>query len=64
VSVNYVYSIDENNEIKVWSGTEIPDAPPFLLQPHRPDGEPWADRAEAEAWVSEYISGLEEAPTE
>lgn len=53
--MNYRYEIDEANAIRVYAD----DADvPFLFQPDYPNGTPWADRADAEAWAQLYIASL------
>ena len=56
---NFRYEIDENNAIRCWN-LDIPDEQgrPFLYQPVNPNGNAWADHAEAEAWVNEFIQEL------
>jgi hypothetical protein len=60
----YKIEIDEANVIRVWdeaSPTET--GAPFLLQDVHPDGHAWADRAEAEAWITGLLASWE-APAE
>lgn len=55
----YRYEIDADNAIRVWD-EENPNEldAPFLFQPDWPNGTPWADKAEAQAWVELYIESL------
>lgn len=57
--MRYVYEINEKNEVRVWDN-ERPNEnnAPFLFQPDWPNGTPWTDRAEAEAWVNLLIDSL------
>lgn len=57
--MRYRYEIDQNNAVRVWDD-ENPNeyGAPFQFQPDRPDGQPWADRAEAQAWVDAFIAEL------
>ena len=57
--MRYEFTISNSNEIRVWD-TENPNenGAPFLFQPDRPDGTPWANRAEAEEWVQNRIADL------
>ena len=54
--MRYRYEIDSQNAVRVWDN-ENPNetGAPFFLQPDRPDGQPWANRAEAQAWVEAFI---------
>lgn len=56
----YEYSIDENNVISVWNtempNDDVPGNPPFLLQPHYPDGSEFENADAAKAWVENAIS--------
>lgn len=53
----YRYEIDSVNAIRVWDdkNPNENDAP-FLYQPDKPDATPWANAAEAEAWIVELIN--------
>lgn len=66
--MRYRYEIDDANAVRIWDD-ENPNenGAPFFYQPDRPDRTPWANRAEAKAWVDEFIAFLlrpapEEAP--
>lgn len=50
------YEINENLEIRIWSSTsdELID-PPFLFQPHYPDGSLFEDFNAAEQWAINWI---------
>lgn len=56
------YELEEGtNAVKVFYGdSEVPS----LYQPHWPNGEIWADAAEADAWAKLYIASVtdESAP--
>jgi hypothetical protein len=55
----YHYEIDTDNAVRVWD-LENPNEfnVPFLFQPVWPDGTPWSDRSEAEAWVELFIDSM------
>lgn len=57
--MRYRYEIDEHNIVRVWDD-ENPNenGAPFLLQDVHPDGRPWFDRAEAQAWIDAFIEEL------
>lgn len=63
---NYQYEIDDENVIRVWDlNNTNEENKPFLYQPVKPEGEAWADKAEAETWVNNYIQELlKPAPVE
>lgn len=48
------YEVNENNEVYGWP-TEDKSGAPFLYQPHHPNGTPFADRADAEAWAEKWL---------
>lgn len=50
------YTITENNEVVIKFG----DAENGLVQPHWPDGTPWADTAEATAWAVAKVAEYED----
>lgn len=52
----YRYTID-NNAISVWNIEHTWQPEPFLLQPERPDGTPWANEAEAQQWIESLLNG-------
>jgi hypothetical protein len=56
---HYYYEIDENNAVKIWDET-CPNEEnlPFFYQPEKPDGKPWNDKAEVEAWTENFIKDL------
>jgi hypothetical protein len=57
--MRFRYEIDEKNAIRMWDDENPTDTgAPCLYQPDRPDVAPWADRAEAQAWVDAFIAGL------
>ena len=57
--MRYRYEIDIHNTVRVWDD-ENPNenGAPFFLQDVHPDGRPWVDRAEAQAWVDAFIASL------
>jgi hypothetical protein len=57
--MRYRYEINEINEVRIWDD-ENPNenGAPFFYQPDRPNATPWADRAEAQAWVDAFIADL------
>jgi hypothetical protein len=57
--MRYRYEIDDANAVRVWDD-ENPNktGTPFFYQPSQPDSTPWADRAEAQAWVDAFIEHL------
>ena len=58
------YEIDELNAVRIWNDDNpYEDDAPFFYQPNKPDGNPWIDKAEAEAWVVDLINGLLNPPT-
>ncbi len=62
---NYKYEIDENNTVRVWENKNLnSDTPPFLLQPHYPNGEPWESKDSAEKWINDMISEWSIPPVE
>ena len=50
------YFIDENNAVTI----KQDNSGASLFQPHHPDGTPFADVAEAEAWVTKYLADAAE----
>ena len=57
--MRYRYEIDDANAVRVWDD-ENPNetGAPFQLQDVHPDGRPWVDRAEAQAWVEGFIAHI------
>jgi hypothetical protein len=57
--MRYRYEIDAQKAVRVWDD-ENPNenGAPFFYQPDRPNGQPWLDRAEAQAWVEAFIAEL------
>jgi hypothetical protein len=54
--MRYRYEIDNANAVRVWDDenpTETGAA--FFYQPNHPEARPWADFAEAQAWVDAFI---------
>lgn len=51
----WTYTIDENNA--VW-GYAPNQTQACLFQPDQPDGTPWADKAEAEAWAVDWADSM------
>ena len=61
--MRFRYEIDEQNAVRVWDDENpTENGAPFFYQPDRPDGLPWADRAEAEAWAEAFIEELVNPP--
>jgi hypothetical protein len=58
--MRYRYEIDNNKAVRIWVN-ENPNEndAPFFFQPDQPDGTPWADEAEAEAWAVAFIAELD-----
>jgi hypothetical protein len=57
--VRYRYEIDDANAVRVWDDENPTETgAPFFYQPDRPNATPWADRAEAQAWVDAFIADL------
>lgn len=57
--MRYRYEIDDANAVRVWDDENPTETgAPFFYQPDRPDATPWADRAEAQAWVEAFIADL------
>jgi len=67
--MKYIYKVDEKNQVRVWN-TENPNEKnlPFIYQPVWPDGTPFENKEQAEAYAqlvvesclnpnSEYITG-------
>lgn len=49
------------NEVLIWIGmTEEPN----IVQPHWPDGTPWASDEDAKAWAEAYIESAENPESE
>jgi hypothetical protein len=63
--MRYRYEIDNNKAVRIWDN-ENPNEndAPFFFQPDQPDGTPWADKAEAEAWAVAFIADLSAATPE
>lgn len=62
---HYEYAVNDSNVVEIWNLAN-PDElnRPFIKQPINVDGNPWADKAEAEAWATAYIQELLAAPVE
>jgi hypothetical protein len=59
----YHYTINENNEIRIWDITNpYENGQPFFYQPDHPSARPWYSLEEAEAWVEYIISEWEKPP--
>ena len=53
------YTLDSENAVNVfYNDSEVPS----LYQPHWPNGDAWADAAEATAWAELYVASLEGYP--
>jgi len=57
--MRYRYELDDQNIVRIWDD-ENPNenGAPFFYQPDHPDARPWVDRAEAQAWLDNFIAGL------
>ena len=55
--MEFRYEIDENTAVHIWSDLSTE---PFIFQPHTPEGEPWADEAEATQWAEDFIVKCQE----
>lgn len=51
------YEVTEANEILAWND-ELEQTEPFLYQPHYPDGQPFADAADAQAWAEAWYASF------
>jgi hypothetical protein len=47
------YEIDENLTVRVWVEQQ---EEPMLLQPFKPDGQPFKDHEDAEDWANRYVA--------
>ena len=57
--MRYRYEIDDQNIVRVWDDENPNESgAPFFYQPYHPEGRPWVDRAEAQAWADEFVAGL------
>lgn len=61
----FTYEIDTNNAIKMWD-SENPNEndAPFLFQPDWPNGTPWANKKQADAWAKAFIVALDNPESE
>jgi hypothetical protein len=58
------YEIGTDNSVRIWLHNLGKDDAPVLYQPFVPETkEPWASRAEAEAWAQGVCAEYESAPT-
>lgn len=57
------YEVDETNTVRAWND-ELVQTEPFLLQPHHPDGTPFTDKADAEAWAAAWFAEFTASVTE
>lgn len=48
----------ENNTVELFNDTQ---EPPFIRQPHWPNGEAWASADEARSWAEMYVEAIEVA---
>lgn len=57
--MRYSYEINEKVEVRIWDD-ENPNenGAPFQLQDVHPDGRPWVDRDEAQAWTEAFVNDL------
>jgi hypothetical protein len=51
------YEIDSDNAVRVFHGDA---SVPSLFQPNWPNGDAWADAAEATAWAELYIASVDD----
>lgn len=59
---NFIYSVDENNSVRIWEKHRYDNGePPFLFQPEYPTGEPFSDSVDAEQWAENHINLLVDA---
>jgi len=62
------YEVTAQNEVLAWND-ELEQTEPFLYQPHYPDGAPFVDAADAQAWADAWYASFvdpdnnPEAPT-
>lgn len=48
----------ENNTVELFNDSQ---EAPFVRQPQWPNGQPWADAAEARSWAEMFIEAIEDA---
>lgn len=60
MSNTFSYIIDEDNTLKIYRGNTWP----LILQPTWPNGTPWSNRQEVEAWADLYIEHIENPESE
>jgi hypothetical protein len=47
-----IYTIDEDNNVRLWHDESLINEPPVIFQPFSPDtGQPWESREQAEFWA-------------
>jgi len=51
------YEVTEQNEVLAWDD-ELVQTEPFLYQPYYPDGSPFADKADAQAWADAWYAAF------
>lgn len=51
------YEVTEAKEVMAWND-ELVQTEPFLYQPHYPDGSPFADTADAQAWAEAWYASF------
>ena len=50
----FSYTVDKNNVVNIFNSADEQETP-CVVQPQWPAGQPWADKAEAEAWAKLYV---------
>lgn len=55
--MSFNYKIDESNGVQIFADGSLE---PCLVQNMNPNGESWADKAEAEKWAKAYLKGIEQ----
>jgi hypothetical protein len=51
------YEVTAQNEVLAWND-ELEQTEPFLYQPYYPNGEPFADTADAQAWADTWYAAF------
>ena len=55
----YTYEISDSNVVEIWFPGQETTESPVIRQDVHPDGRDWADKAEAESWVLQFIANKE-----
>lgn len=61
--MSYRYEIDEANTVRIFADNNA-HGQPILLQEAKPDGTPFASKADATKWVEAYLVATQEAIAE